>query len=53
MDIGDGLTVSLPATLLSVDARLRTLLAHEAEGLPDRVSVSLSHNPTLSTPSWV
>ena len=51
IDVGGGLVVSDPSTGLSVDVRMRMLLVHEAEGFSERgVSVSLSYNPTPSTP---
>ena len=51
MDIGAGLVVSEASTGLAVDVRVRTLLAHQAEGFRERsVALSLSYNPTPSTP---
>ena len=51
VDIGGGLVVSDAATGLSADVRVRMLLVHEAEGFRERgVSISLSYNPTPSTP---
>ena len=51
MDVGVGLVVSDAATGLAVDVRVRTLLVHQAEGFSERgVAVSLSYNPTPSTP---
>ena len=51
MDVGAGLIVSDASTGLAVDVRLRTLLVHQAEGFRERgVAVSLSYNPTPSTP---
>ena len=51
VDIGSGLVVSAPSLGLSADVRLRMLVAHAAEEFRDRgVSVSLSYNPTPSTP---
>ena len=39
------------ATGLAVDVRVRTLLVHQTEGFSERgVAVSLSYNPTPSTP---
>ena len=51
MDIGGGVMVSSPSSGLSVDVRLRMLVAHQAEGFRERgMSLSLSYNPTPSTP---
>ena len=51
MDVGAGLIVSDTSTGLAVDVRVRTLLVHQAEGFRERgVAVSLSYNPTPSTP---
>ena len=51
MDVGAGLIVSDASTGLGVDVRVRTLLVHQAEGFRERgVAVSLSYNPTPSTP---
>ena len=51
MDVGAGLIVSDAETGLAVDVRVRTLLVHQAEGFQERgVAVSLSYNPTPSTP---
>ena len=51
LDIGGGLVVSDPTTGLSADVRVRMLLVHEAAGFRERgMSVSLSYNPTPSTP---
>ena len=51
MDVGAGLIVSDASTGLTVDVRVRTLLVHQAEGFRERgMSVSLSYNPTPSTP---
>ena len=51
MDVGAGLIVSDAATGLAVDVRVRTLLVHQDEDFSERgVSVSLSYNPTPSTP---
>ena len=51
MDVGAGLVVSDAGTGLAVDVRVRTLLVHQAEGFSERgVAVSLSYNPTPSTP---
>ena len=50
MDVGGGVMVSSPSGL-SVDVRVRMLLAHQAEGFSERgMSVSLSYNPRPSTP---
>ncbi len=50
-DIAAGLTVSDLLSGLSVDARVRTLLVHEAEGYEERgVSLSLVYDPSPSTP---
>ena len=51
MDIGAGLVVSDAGTGLAVDVRVRTLLVHQDEDFSERgVSLSLSYNPTPSTP---
>ncbi len=51
MDMGAGLIVSDSSTGLAVDVRVRTLLAHQAEGFRERgMALSLSYNPTPSTP---
>ena len=51
MDMGAGLIVSDASTGLAVDVRVRTLVMHQAEGFRERgVAVSLSYNPTPSTP---
>ena len=51
VDLGSGLVVSAPSLGLSADVRLRMLVAHAAAEFRDRgVSVSLSYNPTPSTP---
>ena len=51
MDVGAGLIVSDASTGLAVDVRVRTLVMHQAEGFRERgVAVSLSYNPTPSTP---
>ena len=51
VDIGSGLVVSAPSVGLSADVRMRMLVAHAAAEFGDRgVSVSLSYNPTPSTP---
>ncbi len=51
VDIGGELLVSSPEMGLSAEVRMRTLLAHNAEGFRDwGVSVSLSFDPMPSTP---
>ena len=51
MDVGGGLVVSDASTGLAVDVRVRTLLVHQDEDFSERgVSLSLSYNPTPSTP---
>ena len=51
MDVGAGLIVSDTGTGLAVDVRVRTLLVHQDEDFSERgVSLSLSYNPTPSTP---
>ena len=51
MDVGAGLIVADASTGLAVDVRVRTLVMHQAEGFRERgVAVSLSYNPTPSTP---
>ena len=51
LDLGGGLLLVDPSTGLSADVRVRMLLVHEAAGFRDRgMSVSLSYNPTPSTP---
>ena len=51
MDVGAGVVVSDAATGLAVDVRVRTLLVHQDEDFSERgVSLSLSYNPTPSTP---
>ena len=62
MDIGWGLVAADPESGLAVDVRVRTLVAHQAEGFSERgIAVSLSYNPRPSTalgllakvaPSW-
>ena len=50
MDVGGGLVVA-DATGLALDVRVRMLVVHQAEGFREQgVSVSLSYNPTPSTP---
>ena len=51
MDVGAGVVVSDAGTGLAVDVRVRTLLVHQDENFSERgVSLSLSYNPTPSTP---
>ena len=51
MDVGGGLVLSDASTGLAVDVRVRTLVVHQAAGFRERgVAVSLSYNPTPSTP---
>ena len=51
MDVGAGVVVSDAGTGLAVDVRVRTLLVHQDEDFSERgVSLSLSYNPTPSTP---
>ena len=51
MDVGAGMVVSDAGTGLAVDVRVRTLLVHQDEDFSERgVSLSLSYNPTPSTP---
>ena len=51
MDVGAGVVVSDTGTGLAVDVRVRTLLVHQDENFSERgVSLSLSYNPTPSTP---
>ena len=51
VDVGGGLVVSAPRSGLSLDVRVRTLLAHQAEGFRERgVSVSFGFDPTPSMP---
>ena len=51
MDVGAGMVLSDAATGLAVDVRVRTLLVHQDEDFSERgVAVSLSYNPTPSTP---
>ena len=53
-DFAGGVELTDPATGLSVDVRVRTLVAHQAEGFRDRgVSMSLNSDPTSSTPLGV
>ena len=51
MDVGGGLIVTDPATGISVQVRVRMLVAHQAEGFTEQeTSVSVSYNPTPATP---
>ena len=51
MDVGAGMVLSDAGTGLAVDVRVRTLLVHQDENFSERgVSLSLSYNPTPSTP---
>ena len=51
MDVGAGMVLSDAGTGLAVDVRVRTLLVHQDEDFSERgVSLSLSYNPTPSTP---
>ena len=51
MDVGAGMVLSDAGTGLAVDLRVRTLLVHQDENFSERgVSLSLSYNPTPSTP---
>ena len=51
MDVAGGISFTDTATGLSVDVRVRTLVAHQAKGFTDRgMSVSLGWNPTPSSP---
>ncbi len=51
VDLGGGLIVSDSSTRLSIDARVRMLVVHQAEGFRERgMAVSLSYNPTPATP---
>ena len=51
MDVGAGMVLSDAGTGLAVDLRVRTLLVHQDEDFSERgVSLSLSYNPTPSTP---
>ena len=51
MDVGAGVVLSDVGTGLAVDVRVRTLLVHQDEDFSERgVAVSLSYNPTPSTP---
>ena len=50
-DVSASLIASDPLTGLSVDVRIRTLLAHQDEGFRERgVSLSFSYDPTPQTP---
>ena len=51
LDVGAGLVLADGVTGLAVDVRVRRLLVHQAAGFADnRVSVSVSYNPTPDTP---
>ena len=51
MDVGGGLVLADSVTGLSVDLRVRTLVAHQAEGFRERgMALSFSFDPTPSTP---
>ena len=51
LDVGGGLTFSDAVTGVSLDMRVRTLLAHQAEGFAERgLSVSFGWDPTPSSP---
>ena len=51
LDVGGGLVMADASTGLAVDLRVRMLVMHQAEGFRERgMAVSLSHNPTPSTP---
>ena len=51
LDVGAGLVVSDSGAGLAVDVRVRTLLVHQDKDFSGRgVAVSLSYNPTPSTP---
>ena len=51
IDVGGGLILSDSSTGLAVDVRVRTLLAHQAQGFRERgMAVTFSYNPTPSTP---
>ena len=51
LDVGGGLVVSDSGAGLAVDVRVRTLLVHQDKDFSGRgVAVSLSYNPTPSTP---
>ena len=51
MDVGGGLVLADSVTGLSVDVRVRMLVAHQAEGFRERgMALSFSFDPTPSTP---
>ena len=51
MDLGAGLVLADGVTGLAVDIRVRRLLVHHAEGFAESgMSISVSYNPTPSTP---
>ncbi len=51
VDVGGGLAFTDSLTGLSLDVRVRTLVAHQAEGFTERgMSLSLGWNPTPSSP---
>ena len=51
LDVGGGLVMADASTGLAVDLRVRMLVMHQAEGFRERrMAVSLSYNPTPSTP---
>ncbi len=51
LDVGGGLAVTDAAMGLSLDVRVRTLLAHQAEGFAERgLSVSFGWDPAPSSP---
>ena len=51
MDVGGGLAFTDTVTGLSLDARVRTLVVHQAEGFRESgMSLSLGWDPTPSTP---
>ena len=51
IDLGSGLIVADRDSGLSIDIRVRTVVAHQAEGFSERgVSVAVSYDPTPSTP---
>ena len=51
MDVGGGLAVTDAVTGLSLDVRVRRLVAHQAEGFAERgMSVSFGWDPTPSSP---
>ena len=51
IDVAGGVAFTDPSTGLSVAVRVRTLVAHQAEGFTDRgMSLSLGWNPTPASP---